>query len=943
MKVSLNWIKEFVPLNIFRKKELENVVVGYVESMKKHPNADTLNVAQVNLGNQTVQIVCGGTNLRSQVFVPVAVPGAILPGNFEIKVSKIRGEESHGMICAKEELRLGTNGPREIWILDEAKKWQAGTPLLEALDLKKAYSPEEIQTLLTHHTAEVEGIIYQDQYLNKVVTGKLLEFQKIEGSDKLHKGIFDIGWKKIQIVFGSVHEVQIGEILPIALAGAKLPGGDIKTGEFLGVKSEGMVCGDDELGIGEKNLTRFPADTPLGKPVAEVLDLEDAIFIIDNKSLTHRPDLWGHYGIAREVAAITQQELQPFTSEIIYPDATANPLPIEIKAKKLCSRYIGIKIENINIEPSPRWMQNRLRAIGYRPINNIVDITNYVMAELGQPLHAFDTQKIEGGIIIRTAKKGEKITTLDGVTRELDSETLVIADLKKPIAIAGVMGGANSEIDQQTSSIIIESATFHASSVRKTSVRLGLRTEAVQRFEKSLDPHLAEIAMDRVCELIKHICPSAGIASPKIDIKNWKEKPVTVKLNLKKVYSKIGKEIPLEEVKRILTSLAFGVVQKSSTALNISIPSFRATKDIDMEDDLVEEIARMHGYEHIQPNIPELPIKLPLENHERKLKNQARQILSWGLGYDEVYNYSFYSLKDIQKSLLPEELHIKIQNYLSEDQTHLRVSLVPNILKNIAHNLKYYDEFTLYEIGRTYQDLQEYFPIEEKKICGVIVKKSAKGASQNSGVFSEAKGDLENFFEQMGISCFRMDKGQTFCPYAHPNRYAEYMVPEMCFGKEKPSAQALQNAAYVDDSLVFARVFELHPLVAKNYELQNVPIALFEINFTRLAQIRRQEIKYKPLPKFPAIEIDISVVIDEKTEIGGLQKLIKESDKNLIQKVELFDLYQGPNIPAGKKALAFKVKLQALDRTLTDEEMKKIQQNIFKHLMAVGGEIRGLS
>jgi len=945
MKISLNWIKEYVEgLHIIDKKSLRNVVVGYVDSMQKHSNADSLNVAQVNIGDKIVQIVCGGVNLRPNVHVLVALPGAVLPGNFAIQPSKIRGEESNGMICAKEELKLGTNPPHEIWILDEEKNWhsgapilKAGTPLLEALHLENSYSAEEIQSLLTHHTAEVEGILHQDQNLDKVVTGKLLEFEKIAGSEKLHKGIFDIGWKKIQIVFGSVHVIHPGEILPIALPGAKLPGGEIKITEMMGVKSEGMVCGDDELGIGQKGLTRFPANTPLGQPIADILGLNDISLVVDNKSLTHRPDLWGHYGIAREIAAISDKKLKPLQLEIDFP-ATGESPNVEVKAKKLCPRYLGVYINNIKIAESPAWLKNRLSAVGYRSINNIVDVTNYVMAELGQPLHAFDAAKIDTGIIVRTAKKDEKITTLDGVERSLNQtgkdETLVIADHKKPVAIAGIMGGANSEVDQQTTKILVESANFQPSSVRLTSVKLGLRTEAVQRFEKSLDPNLAEQAMKRVCDLILQVSPEAIICGPVTDIKNFKDKQLTVTVSLKKVFSKIGVTIPTEEVLKNLNSLEFKTTLSGKDKIKVEIPSFRATKDISIEDDIVEEIARMHGYENIEAKLPKLPIKLPIENNERKLKHFARHALSLGLGFNEVYNYSFYSINDIKKCLLPEEPHIKVQNYLSEDQTHMRISLMPNILKNIGLNLKSFDQFKLYEIGRTYEDLQEYFPIEEKKICAVIVrnkaatkeKNTAAGASNQgpSEPFYEIKGALEEFFKlfHVNLKALEMRKGESLCAYAHPNRYASYY--------SRKSGQEI------------ARIFELHPLVAKNYDIENAKIAVFEVNFSKLANLETEERKYKQIPKFPGIRIDVSVLIDKNTEIGKLQRAIQNCNKELIREVELFDLYEGQNIPPDKKALAFKVLLQSTQRTLTDAEMKTTQQKIFEELTKLGGEIRGL-
>ena len=479
------------------------------------------------------------------------------------------------------------------------------------------------------------------------------------------------------------------------------------------------------------------------------------------------------------------------------------------------------------------------------------------------------------------------------------------------------MGGNNSEIDDGTTSILLEAATFHPSSVRKTSVKLGLRTEAVQRFEKSLDPHLAQTAADRAAGLILEICPGAKIAAPKTDVKNFSDKNIAVQVNLAKVFSKIGVTIPTKKVLDILHKLEFKASEAGENCLEVRVPTFRATKDVSIEDDLVEEVARMYGYENIPPHLPELPIKLPIPNHERTKKHFARQILAYGMGFDEVYNYSFYGKSDIQKCLLPEELHILVQNFLSEDQTHLRVSLIPGLLKNVANNLKYADTFKIFEIGRTYEDLQEYFPKEEKKICGVIVgNKKTK-----EEIFYEAKGALEAFLSQFRIPGMEMRRGETLCPYAHPNRYAGYYLKKN--GEE------------------IARVFELHPLVAKNYELDNARIGVFEINFTKLMAVESKELKYKPVPKFPGISVDISVLIDKKREIGTLEKAIQGAEKRLIKNVRLFDIYEGSNIPADKKALAFSILFQADDRTLTDEESRKIQEKIVGELQKLGGEIRG--
>jgi len=803
--------------------------------------------------------------------------------------------------------------------------------LREFVNIPKDTDAHKLAMLFTIRTAEVETVQNQAGDFDNIVVGQILEIHPHPNADKLKVTKTSVGKETLQIVCGGTN-IREGQYVAVAMLGAKVKWhgeGEpvvMQKAKIRDVESYGMICAGEEIGIEQNNnpdagaspiLDLSALKPAVGMSIAELLEKDDTILTVDNKSLTHRPDLWGHYGIAREVAAITGEKLKPIKTTVKFP-AKGSAFDVEVKDPELCPRYIGIKIDGITVEPSPQWMQKRLQALGYRPINNIVDITNYVMAELGQPLHAFDVEKLDGGIIVRRAKEGEKITTLDKIERKLPKDTLVIADHKKAVAIAGVMGGNNSEIGASTVSILLEAANFHPSSVRKTSVKLGLRTEAVQRFEKSLDPHLAETGADRACELILQICPGATIAGPKTDVKNFKDKNIAVTVDLARVFSKIGVEIPVKKVIAMLEKLEFKITPLAGTKIKVEVPSFRATKDVSIEDDLVEEIARMYGYENIEPMLPELPIKLPMENRERTKKHFAREILAYGMGFNEVYNYSFYSKNDIRKALLPEELHILVENFLSEDQTHLRISLIPNLLKNVAHNLKNMDNFKIFEIGRTYEDLQEYFPKEEKKICGVIVKnKKTKGE-----VFYEAKGALETFLNTFRIPGTEMRKGESLCTFAHPNKYAGYYLKKN--GEE------------------IARVFELHPLIAKNYEVDNAKIGVFEINFTKLMEVEPKETRYKSIPKFPGITIDISVLIDKNREIGSLHKAIQSADKQLIKEIKLFDIYEGSNIPRDKKALAFSIHFRADDRTLTDEESKKVQEKIFTELQKLGGEIRGM-
>jgi phenylalanyl-tRNA synthetase beta chain len=792
--------------------------------------------------------------------------------------------------------------------------------------LDSKIKPQELADLVTTRTAEVEGVEDLSEGFGNVVVGRIKTIKPHPDADKLQVTDTAIGPGKIvQIVCGASN-IYEGMYAPVALAGAMVKWHgegepvELKPAKVRGVLSEAMLCAGEEIGLESEEYGIYdlkPFDVKEGMPLSKVFSKNDIVFEVDNKSLTHRPDLWGHYGMAREIAAITGKQLKKLDLKVKFPLKGESP-DIQIKDYDLCPRYCGVIINNIKVEDSPQWMKDRLIAVGYRPISNIVDVTNYVMAELGQPLHAFDKNYIKKGIVVRRAEKDEKITTLDGQKRKLDTDTLVIADHEKPVAIAGVMGSENSEINDGTTEIIIESANFNAESIRKTSTRLGLRTEAVQRFEKSLDPVLAETAIKRTCELILQLCPGAEIAGPITDAKKGLFKEITVDLDVKKVSSKIGVKVSMKECVDILKALEFGVVKKSENILKVAVPSFRATKDIDIEDDLVEEIVRMYGYENIKPTLPDLPIKVPMQNKERTLKHKARKLLAYGFGLTEVYNYAFYSQEEIDKTLMGdfEKQHIKVENPLSQDQTHMRASLIPNLLKNIAANLRFFNELKIFEVGRTYLEEGNYFPKEEKWITAAIV---VKGKDKRE-VFYEAKSILLGFLQKFLKRDVAIVKGEKITPYSHPSRSAHIKI---------------------DGKLIEGGIFEVHPKALKNWGIE-ANVAMFELNFTALCKLDEKITKYVQLSKFPGLDIDVSVVIDRRRAIGEVEKAIQNADKDLITNIKLFDRYEGENIDEDKKALAFRVLLQAADRTLTDEEMGKVQKKIFANLQKLGGTIRGI-
>ena len=789
--------------------------------------------------------------------------------------------------------------------------------LKDFVDIPEKTDPKLLGDEITLKTAEVESVENSGKGLEGVVVGEILEITKHPDADKLNLAKVDVGKKDpLQLIFGSMVKMEVGFKIPVAVAPTTLPtGAEIKKCKLRGETSEGMLCLDQELGLKSEGVTIefFDKSIKNGTPFAEAMKMDDVILEFDNKSLTHRPDLWGHYGIAREIAAIKNTKFKKCEPKVKIP-AKGEAVDVKIEDFDLCPRYCGLIINNIKVEESPEWMQKRLKATGHGTHNNIVDVTNYILTELGQPMHAFDKTFIKKGIIVRRAKKDEKITSLDDKERKLTTENLVIADHEKPVAVAGVIGGENSEINESTTSIILESANFNAGSIRRTSTQLGIRTDAVQRFEKSLDPHLAELAIKRAAELILEICPGAEIAGPITDTKKIDEKPLKIDLDLEKTASKIGVDIKPKQIKEILESLEFEIKEKDKNTFEITVPTHRSSKDVTIEDDLIEEVARMYGYDNIAPTLPHLPTRLPEENTERFKKHRTRELFSFGLGFNEVYNYSFYGEKELSDCLMSDECHLKLLNYLSEDQTHMRITLVPNLLKNLRENVKYADEFSIYEIGRTYKELGEYFPLEEKYIGGAVVKKG-----KTSQTFYEAKGAVEAFLKKFGLEAATVKEVQH-TPYAHPNK----------------------AISFIDTSgRTIAQVFEIHPTVAKNHDLEKYSVTMFEINFTEALKLEKDERSFTPIPKFPAIVIDISVLIDKTIEIETIQKTILEADKNLITEASLFDIYEGEGISESEKAVAFKITLQAEDRTLTDEEMAQIQSKIFKNLEKLGGQIRG--
>ncbi|MBI4778890.1 phenylalanine--tRNA ligase subunit beta [Candidatus Falkowbacteria bacterium] len=654
---------------------------------------------------------------------------------------------------------------------------------------------------------------------------------------------------------------------------------------------------------------------------SDYLKLNDVIFEVDNKSITHRADLWSHYGLARDISAFLNAKFKVYAPKagVLKAKKITFRFKVKIEDFSLCPRYMAVGLEGITIAPSPRWMQDRLSACGMRPINNIVDATNYVMLELGQPLHAFDKNFIDH-IVVRRARAGEIMETLDGVKRKLEPGMLVIADKTKPVAIAGIMGGANSEINEQTNSIIIESANFNYDSIRKTSQKLGLRTEASMRFEKGLDPNLCELGLARAVEIILQICPGARVAGNLADEKKYKLKQGPITLDLNWLNDRVGQKFELKQVKQILEKLGFAV-KPSREKLSVIIPTWRAVRDIAMAEDIVEEVTRIYGYNKIKPVMPKVDLAPPLIIKEKALERKIKNILSVGARLTEVYNYSFVSFEQLEKLKINLSSAIKLANPLSEDLTLLRPSLTPLLLENIKTNQAKEDFISIYEIGTVFINTpgeinkdsisDEKLPKQEKYL-GL-----ALAGAEEADLFFKLKGIIEYLLNSLNLTVeFEIENS--------PMPFAD---------------KSILAAVYADKKLI-GRIAAVEKNLARAYGLKK-PAVIGEINFKELSGLAENKPvkQFKEPVKYPEALRDLAFVVNEKILYNNIKKqIINFSD--LIKQAELFDIYQGDKLGQGKKSLAFHIIYQA-NRTLTSEEVDEAQKKLINHLeREFGAKIR---
>lgn len=787
MQVSINWLKEYVDIKDISPKQLAekitksgieveeihsvgqpltNVVVGYVKELEKHPKADNLSVCQVDIGEETLQIVCGAKNVAAGQYVPVAKPGAVLPGDFEIKKIKIRDVESNGMICS-----------------------------LEELGIKEEFIPED----------------YKD----------------------------------------------------------------------------GIYVFEDQVSIGEE--------------VNSLLNIDDKILEFD---LTpNRADCLSMIGVAYEVAAVLDKEPQ-LPDEKIHPieESSKDYITVEVEDKNLAPYYGAYMVKNVKVKPSPQWMQNYLLASGVRPINNVVDITNYVLLEYGQPLHAFDYDRLETNkILVRAAKEGEKIITLDGQERTLKEEHLLITNGKEPVAIAGVMGGENTEVYEGTKTVLLEAAYFDPLTVRRASQHTGLRSDASNRFEKGVDPNRVHKAALRACELLEKYAEGDVLKEPVIfDQLDRTEKIIS--MNADEVNRRLGTEISTEEIDNILRKLRF-CFEREDKDYTVTIPTRRG--DLSIFEDMLEEIARIYGYDHLPYTLPENASRPGGLTFRQRSLRRIKRFLQ-GMGLTETITYSLTDTNLINKLVSPEyDVHslepVRLKMPLSEEHENMRLSLLPHMLKSVSYNQARKEmNVSFYEIASIYiTEDKDKQPIEKLRLSGVLSGKWIEHEWQAEEKFVDffvVKGIVDALFNYLNLS---VDYKASKLPDMHPGRCATIYLKGKSIGF----------------------IGQIHPTFAKEMRVKETYV--FDLNLEKILEALKPELSYHQISRYPSITRDVAFVVSKDLQAKEIEKEIISLGAPLVKHVKVFDVYEGEHLPDDKKSLAFRLVYQDPERTLKDEEVEK--------------------
>jgi len=793
-------------------------------------------------------------------------------------------------------------------------------------------SPEELAEQFDMTGTGVEAIEHFGRDLQKIVVGLVRKVEKHPNADKLTVCRVDIGKKELLDIVCGAPNVREGIKVPVALVGAKLPGGfNIQKTKIRGIASEGMMCSEAELELGEdtSGLMILDEGAPVGVEIGKALGLQDAV--LELEITPNRPDCLGMIGIAREVAAIVGAPLRIPQLELKEDEERADDATgVEIIDADLCPHYAAKIIKDIKILPSPAWMQRRLEKAGLRPINNIVDITNYVMLETSQPLHAFDYDRLaENRIVVRRPKRGEIIETLDEVTRQLDETMLVIADAGEPVALAGVMGGLRSEVSSKTTNILLESAHFNAASIMRTSRKLGLQSEAAARFEKCIDPNGVIFAANRAAQLMAEL-GGGRLLKGEVDAYPNPIRPRKIRLRTKRVNQILGTRLSGAKITGILESLELKIskdgkstrdeAQPAAPDLQATIPTFRP--DLEREIDLIEEIVRLYGYNKVKSTLPERSGKKGGLSSRQKLERSTKNFLI-ACGLSQVLGYGFINPEDFDKLRLPADSPLRqvitLLNPLTAEQSVMRSTLLPGLLNILKHNVnRDQTNVQIFEMGRVFEPSADKLPHESLMLSGALTGHWHRDSWYEKAEevdFFDVKGIQDAFFEHLNVSEWYLVR--ALHPSLHPGKCAEIFIENEAIGI----------------------MGEIHPETQRNFELSE-SVGVFELNLDRLLSYVQPLRHFEEIPRFPGVAMDVAVVVAEEVAASEIEKIIKEEGGKLLRRVDLFDVYRGGQVSGGKKSLAFSLSFRSDDRTLDLDEVKKIHGRIISKLAQIGAELR---
>lgn len=787
---------------------------------------------------------------------------------------------------------------------------------------------ERVAADLTLSTAEVESVEAYLPHARELVVGRVLRRDKHPDAERLSVCEVEVGAEAPKKIVCGAANVAAGQVVPVALPGVELPGiGKLKASKIRGVPSEGMICSEQEVGLADSSdgIWVLPDSLRVGARLSEALGLGDFVIEIDNKSITHRPDLWGHRGIARELSAVYRRPLRPLP--LTLPPLGQGPAVPVVVESPACSRYLALPIAGVSALPSPLWLRALLGAVGQRSLGQLVDVSNFVMLDLGQPNHVFDRKRLgPDGIQVRPARAGERFVALDGKVLELSAEDLLIASRGEGVALAGVIGGQNTEVTAETTDVVLEVATFDPVSVRRTSVRHAVRTDSSARFEKSLDPELPLAAAAHFVNVLSELQPGLSLPSPLSDVRRAPPRATTIRLRTERVREELGAALSDDEILSILGRLGFGIERAGDGAYDVAVPSERATKDISIERDLVEEVGRLYGYGNIPEQSLVAPVEPPPRDERRLLVRKLQDRLAGAARYTETISYSMQPDALIELFGLAGLPHVTVGNALSTQESRIRRTLVPSLLARIEQNRRHREVVRLFEIGKGYlpEHAAEDHQPRELHLCTLLLAAPppAPNAHFHANAFSELQGTLADLFSVLERPEVVWEQRGEPPPWAHPVRW---------LGAYYPSGQCVASLASVRPDV-------LAQLGLKGRLESDLAVA--EISLDAVLDEPRVPRRYRPLPRFPGIKVDVAVAAPKAMQSRQVVAAIRDAAGKQLEGIELFDIYTGAAVGPERKSLAYHVLLQAADRTLTDADEQKFLRRLRTKLEELGAELR---